>query len=162
VLPLVEFFWRHTSLLWHCWLGGRKGIRPVKKLSGGLLAWLSVWSEVQTCKWPNWCHCHSLSLASVTSRLVLPFWYRLTRVVPEKGPLNRCVCVCVHTSLLLVLDFTISVYLSPGAENLSYATVKRWKFIARCGKGCFLNGSTCPNGCLDSVIILTWGYACLL
>ena len=25
----------------------------------------------------------------------LPFWYRLTRVVPEKGPLNRCVCVCV-------------------------------------------------------------------
>ena len=27
--------------------------------------------------------------------LVLPFWYRLTRVVPEKGPLNGCVCVCV-------------------------------------------------------------------
>jgi len=37
---------------------------------------------------------HSLSLASVKSRLVLPFWYRLTRVVPEKGPLNGCVCVC--------------------------------------------------------------------
>jgi len=40
---------------------------------------------------PSWCHCHSLSLASAKSRLVLPFWYRLTRVVPEKGPLNRCV-----------------------------------------------------------------------
>jgi len=39
-------------------------------------------------------HCHSLYLASVKSRLVLPFWYRLTRVVPEKGPLNVCVCVC--------------------------------------------------------------------
>jgi len=38
----------------------------------------------------NWCHCHSLSLASVKSRLVLPFWYRLTRVVPYKGPLNGC------------------------------------------------------------------------
>jgi len=37
------------------------------------------------------CHCHSLSLASVKSRLVLPFWYRLTWVVPEKGPLNGCV-----------------------------------------------------------------------
>ena len=24
------------------------------------------------------------------SRLVLPFWSRLTRVVPEKGPLNVC------------------------------------------------------------------------
>ena len=44
----------------------------------------------------------SLSLASVKSRLVLPFWYRLTWVVPEKGPLNGCVCVCV-LSLLSVL-----------------------------------------------------------
>jgi len=25
---------------------------------------------------------------------VLPFWYRLTWVVPEKGPLNGCVCKC--------------------------------------------------------------------
>jgi len=24
-----------------------------KKLSGGVLAWLSVWSEVQTCIWPG-------------------------------------------------------------------------------------------------------------
>jgi len=51
---------------------------------------------VQTCIWPSWCHCHSLSLASVKSRLVLPFWYRITRVVPDKGPLNVCVCVCVR------------------------------------------------------------------
>jgi len=35
-----------------------------------------------------------LSLASVKSRLVLPFFYRLTRVVPDKEPLNVCVCVC--------------------------------------------------------------------
>ena len=27
--------------------------------------------------------------------MILPFWYRLIRVVPEKGPLNWCVCVCV-------------------------------------------------------------------
>ena len=26
----------------------------------------------------------------------LPFRYRLTRVVPEKGPLNARVCVCVE------------------------------------------------------------------
>ena len=61
--------------------------------SGGVLAWLSVWSELQTCTCPSWCHFHSLSLASVKSRLVLPFWYRLTWVVPEKGPLNGYVCV---------------------------------------------------------------------
>jgi len=43
--------------------------------------------------YPSGCHCHSLSLASVKSRLVFPFWYRMTRVVPDKGPLNGCVCV---------------------------------------------------------------------
>ena len=31
-----------------------------------------------------------MSLASVKSRLVLPFWYRLTQVVLEKRPLNGC------------------------------------------------------------------------
>ena len=62
-------------------------------MSGGLLAWFSVWSEVQICIRPSWCHCHSLSLASVKSRLVLPFWYRLTWVVPEKRAVKR-VCVC--------------------------------------------------------------------
>ena len=65
-----------------------------KKLNGGVLALLSVWSELQTCIWPSLCHGHSLSLASVKSRLVLPFWYWLSQVVPDKGPLNGCVCVC--------------------------------------------------------------------
>ena len=89
------------SVLWCCWLGGRKGIRPVKNKSGGVLVWLSVWSEVQTCIWPSWCHCHSLSLASVKSRLVLPFWYWLTWVVPEKRPLNVCMYICVYLWLWL-------------------------------------------------------------
>ena len=72
-------------------VGRQEGHPACKKLSGGVLAWLSVWSEVQTCMWPSWCHCHSQSLASVKSRLVLPFWYWLTRVVLGKGPLNGCV-----------------------------------------------------------------------
>ena len=54
------------------------------------MAWLSVWSEVQTCIWPNRCRCYSLPLASAKSRFVLPFWYRL------KGKRAvKCVCVCV-------------------------------------------------------------------
>ena len=52
---------------------------------------------LQTCIRPSWFHCHSLSLASVKS------WYRLTRVVPEKGPLNGCVCVCVQTIIMLTV-----------------------------------------------------------
>ena len=41
---------------------------------------------------------------SSKSRLVLPFWYRFTRVVPDKGPLNVCVwgwvgvCGCVDNA----------------------------------------------------------------
>ena len=35
-------------------LVGRQEEHPAcKKLSGGVLAWLSVWSEVQTCIWPS-------------------------------------------------------------------------------------------------------------
>ena len=71
-------------------VGWQEGHPACKKLSGGVLAWLSVWSTVQTCIWPS----HSWSLASVKSRLVLPFWYQLTVVVPDKGSLNGCVCVC--------------------------------------------------------------------
>ena len=80
-------------------VGRQEGHPACKKLSGGVLAWLSDWSEVQTCIWSIWCHCHSLSLASVKSRLVFPFWYRLTRVVWDKRPLNgTCVCVLVNCS----------------------------------------------------------------
>jgi len=45
------------------WTAG--GHPACKKLSGGMLAWLSVWGEVYICIWPSWCHCHSLSLAPV-------------------------------------------------------------------------------------------------
>ena len=79
-------------------VGRQEGHPACKKLSGGVLAWLSDWSEMQTCIWPCWCHCRSLSLASVKSRLVLPFWYRLTWVVQEKGPSNGCVCVGWRTT----------------------------------------------------------------
>ena len=38
-----------------------------------MLVWLSVWSKVQTCIWPSWCHCHSLSLASVKLKFFIFF-----------------------------------------------------------------------------------------
>ena len=81
-------------------VGRQEGHPACKKLSGGVLAWLSVWSKVQTCVWPSGFHCHSLSLASVKSRLVLPFWYWPTRVVLDKGPLNGCVCLFTTESVI--------------------------------------------------------------
>ena len=81
------------SVLWHCWLGVRKSIWPVK-LSDEVLMWLSVWNKVQiVCIWSSWCLCHTKtpsSLASFESRLVLPFWYQLTQIVLEKRSLNGC------------------------------------------------------------------------
>ena len=99
VLPFWWYWYWYIlpSVLWCCWLvsiiftyylfglylckafsaltllvGWQEGHPACKKLSGGELAWLSVWSEVHTCMQPSWCHCHSLSLASFKSRLVLP------------------------------------------------------------------------------------------
>jgi len=72
-------------------VGWQEG-HPWKKTewwSAGVVICLE-WLGVQTCIRPSWCHCHSLSLASVKSRLVLPFWYRLTWVVADNGPLNVC------------------------------------------------------------------------
>ena len=34
-------------------VGQQEGHLACKKLSGGVLVWLSVWSEVQTCFWPS-------------------------------------------------------------------------------------------------------------
>jgi len=34
-------------------VGRQEGHPACKKLIGGVLAWLSAWSEVQTCTWPS-------------------------------------------------------------------------------------------------------------
>jgi len=34
-------------------VGRQEGHLACKKVSGGVLAWLSVWSKVQTCIWPS-------------------------------------------------------------------------------------------------------------
>ena len=34
-------------------VGQQEGHPACRKLSGGVLAWLPVWSELQTCIWPS-------------------------------------------------------------------------------------------------------------
>jgi len=84
------------SVLWRCWLGGRKGIRPVK-LSSGVLAWLSVCSEVQTCI------CHLLMPLPLTVSCFSKIQIGFTFLVPAHpgSPRKRAVkrmCVCVMLS----------------------------------------------------------------
>jgi len=93
LVPLGLFrhlFWKRTVLQCFDALGW-----PVKNLSGGVLAWLSVWSEMQACTWPSQCCCHSLSLSSVKSRLVFTFLILAHLGSPRKRAVKRvCVCVC--------------------------------------------------------------------
>ena len=84
------------SVPWRCWLGGRKGIRPVKNRVVGCWHGYLSGARCRLAYGPadaNATHC---LFASVKSRLVVPLWYRLTRVVPDKGPLNVCVCVSIE------------------------------------------------------------------
>ena len=78
------------SVLWRCWLGDRKGIRPVKNRVVGY--WrgylLERGADLHTAQ------LMPLPLTVSCSRLVLPFWYRLIQVVLEKRPLNGCWCCC--------------------------------------------------------------------
>jgi len=103
--------------VWHCLVGRQEGHPACKKLSGGVLVWLYVWVKVQICIWPSWYHCHSLSLASVKSRFVLPFCYRLTRVIPDK--IQRAIkrlYVCVRACILW---FGCSLYHQPNEGNIT-------------------------------------------
>jgi len=117
-------------------VGQQEGHLACKKLSRVVLAWLSVWRKVQTCIWPRWCHCHSLSLASVKSWLVLSFWYPLTCVVPDKGPLNVCVCVCCIRQVMnkagvvyydeVLVDFTPYISITRSASERTTDKSHNW------------------------------------
>ena len=90
------------SLLWHCWLSDRKGIWAIKN-------WVTVcwhgYMPVSTCRFAygpaDATATHYLFLQKIQigfTFLVLSFWCRLTRVVPDKIQEGRkmvCVYVCV-------------------------------------------------------------------
>jgi len=87
------FLMSHLMLL----VGQREG-HPSSKQNWVVGCWHGCLSgaRCRACIWSSWNHCYPLSLVSVKYRLVVPFWYQLTQVVPDKGPLNVCVCVCVR------------------------------------------------------------------
>jgi len=99
------------SVLWHCWLSNRKSIWPVKT------EWRSVGVVIRPKRGADCLHMvHLMPLpspnliisCSLKSRLVLPFWYRLTQVVLEKRPLNGC-SGCLSLSLLNTRQFAAAV-----------------------------------------------------
>jgi len=80
------------SVLWRCWLGGRKGIRPVKKLGQWVVGVVMSGARrrlhiAQLMPLPLTVSCFSKIQIGFTF-LVLAHPGR-----PGKGPLNGCVCV---------------------------------------------------------------------
>ena len=83
-------------MLWHCWSGGRKGIRPVKKTEqwgAGEVICLARGADLhmaQRIPLPLTVSCFSKIKIGFT------FLVPAHLVVLDKGPLNRCVCVSVQ------------------------------------------------------------------
>ena len=81
-------------------VGQHEGQLACKKLSGGVLAWFLSGARSDL----HMAQLMPLSLASVKSRLLLPFWYRLTWVVPDKGLFSMCVRVRVRAHVCVCID----------------------------------------------------------
>ena len=91
IVMMAEFILFYCpTVLWRCWLGGRNGNWPLKTewWGAGMVICLEQDADLHMAQ------LMPLPLASVKFRLVLPFWYQLTQVVPDKGPLNGCCCCC--------------------------------------------------------------------
>jgi len=97
---------------------GSPGQRAVKrlllllllaKLSGEMLSWLSVWSEVQRFAYgPADATATPSSLAALKSRMVLPFCWRHTRVVLEKMAVKEG-CCCLKSVFCVASAFCCSL-----------------------------------------------------
>jgi len=95
----------------HSWLGVRKSIRPVTKLSDEVLA---VWSEVQMiCTWSRWCHCHPIISCFIKIQIGLAFLVPAYPGCPGKDAVKR-VSVC-----LSVIRQTVRAVVSIGAANMT-------------------------------------------
>jgi len=113
---------RHAFSALTLLVGRQEGHPACKKLSGGVLAWLSVWSEVQICISHSWCHCHSLSLAPVN-----PDWFYQNGSAflvpaypgcPRKKGRQTNIEVDMHRYIPEILvDWNDTVFLRPVAQS---------------------------------------------
>jgi len=96
VLDLTAYGFSALMLL----VGEQEGHPACKKLSGGVLAWLSVWSEVQTCIKLHMAQLMPLPLTvSCFSKIQIGFHLVLAHLgSPGKRVVKR-VCVCVHMAI---------------------------------------------------------------
>ena len=98
-------------------VGRQEGHPACKKLSGDVLAWLSVWSEVQL-------HMAQLMPLPLTvscfSKIQIGFTFLVQAHLgsPGKGPLNGCVCVCVFLASRSLILADVAYVPEPDLQNI--------------------------------------------
>jgi len=77
----------------------------LQKLSDKVLAWLSVWSEVQmTCIWSSWCYCHPIVSCFIKIQTGLTFLVLPYSRCPGKQVVKRvsvCLSAMIHKTALM-------------------------------------------------------------
>jgi len=122
------------SVLWHCWLSIMNSIWPIKKLSDELLAWLSVWNEVQMiCIWSSWCPCHLIISSFIKIKTGLTFLVPTYPGCPGKEAIKEMSCKPTIQHQLEMAQFDIlyitSYQWSLATMPLSCNTSKMSSFV---------------------------------
>jgi len=91
------------SVLWHCWLGGRKGIQPVKNwvVGAGVVVCLERGTDLhmaQLMPLPLTVSCFSKIQVGFT------FLVPAHLGIPGKWPWNGCCCCCCYTGLFCIWE----------------------------------------------------------
>ena len=98
---LILFLFLLPSVLLRCWLGGRKGIWPVKKLEWwgtGMVICLERDADLHMAQlMPLPLNVSGFSKIQIGFTFLVP----AHPGSPGKGPLNGCVCVCFYYLILL-------------------------------------------------------------
>ena len=153
--------WSLPSVLWRCWLGGRKGIRLIKKLEWwgvGVVICLERGADL---------HMAQLMPLPLTvscfSKIQIGFTFLVPAHLssPRKGSLNWCVCVCVLISAnlraLLSWIFPTKFFFVNCFDAIGWASLRAydsWQ-IGRGGAGMI--------SCLDSradCLHIAWPMLC--
>jgi len=94
ILPLSNSL---PSVLWHCWFGVRKSIRPV--INWGMRCWHGYLSRMRFCIWSTWCHCHPIVSCFIKIQIGLTFLSLAYPCRPRKEAVKR-VSVCLSRILM--------------------------------------------------------------
>jgi len=122
--------WIQPSVLWRCWLGGRKSIRPVKNREwwgAGVvicLEWGADLHMAQLMPLPLVVCC--FSKIQTGFNLLVPAHLGS----PGKGPLNGCVCVCVCVWIQSSLNSGLPISLARSDRNHSL-TCYPWQCVSK-------------------------------